>query len=110
MKTSLPTAHLLAGLCSSLKAAIVTLLVLFVLSLSANAQSFVHPGGLHTLADLDRMKAKVAAGAHPWIDDWNMMINDSRAKNTYTPTPLANLGDSRNQADFDAHAAYLNAI
>ena len=110
MKTSLPTAHLLAGLCSSLKTAIVTLLVLLVLSLTAKAQSFVHPGGLHTLADLDRMKAKVAAGAHPWIDDWNMMINDSRAKNTYTPTPLANLGDSRNQADFDAHAAYLNAI
>jgi len=74
------------------------------------AQTFVHPGGLHTQADLDRMKTQVAAGAHPWIDDWNILIKDSRSRNTYNPTPLANLGDNRNQADFDAHAAYLNAL
>ena len=44
------------------------------------AQPFIHPGGLHTLADLDRMKTNVLAGNHPWIDDWNVLITDSRAQ------------------------------
>jgi len=71
---------------------------------------FVHPGGLHTQADLDRMKAKVAAGAHPWIDDWNLLIADPLAQKTYTAASLPNMGRSRQRADQDAHAAYLNAI
>jgi len=83
---------------------------IFLLSLKATAQTFVHPGGLHTLADLDRMKAKVAAGEHPWIDDWNKLITDGQAQKTYTAAAQANMGNSRQRADADAHAAYLNAI
>jgi regulation of enolase protein 1 (concanavalin A-like superfamily) len=75
----------------------------------AKAQ-FVHPGGLHTQADLDRMKTQVAAGAHPWIDDWNLLIADPLAQNTYTAAPMANMGANRQRADQDAHAAYLQAI
>lgn len=74
------------------------------------AQAFVHPGGLHTQADLDRMKAQVAAGTHPWIDDWNRLMADPKAQNTYTATAQEDMGASRQQADADAHAAYLNAI
>lgn len=71
---------------------------------------FTHPGGLHTLVDLNRMAAQVAAGAHPWIDDWNLLIQDSWAQSTYTANGLANIGSDRQRTDQDAHAAYLNAI
>jgi regulation of enolase protein 1 (concanavalin A-like superfamily) len=85
------------------------LLLICVMAQTTQAQ-FVHPGGLHTQADLDRMKAKVAAGAHPWIDDWDLLIHDPLAQNTYTAASLPNMGTSRQRADQDAHAAYLNAI
>jgi len=77
---------------------------------AASAQTFVHPGGLHTQADLDRMKTAVAHGDHPWIDDWNRLITDPKAQNTYTASPRADMGANRQRADADAHAAYLNAI
>src|SRR5260221_14572441 len=77
------------------------------LSQIVHAQPFVHPGGLHTLADLDRMKTNVAAGNHPWIDDWNKLITDSQAQTTYGTHVNANMGSSRQNADLDAHAAYL---
>src|SRR5437763_1730087 len=77
---------------------------------SAVAQSFVHPGGLHTRADLDRMKTNVLAGNHPWIDDWNKLITDPQAQTRYGTHVQANMGASRQNADLDAHAAYLNAL
>lgn len=90
----------------------VVLILFFVAALSyrASAQPFVHPGGLHNQADLDRMKAKVAAGQHPWIDDWNRLITDPLAQDTFQPSPQANMGVSRQRASWDAHAAYLNTI
>jgi fibronectin type 3 domain-containing protein len=78
---------------------------------SANLQTaFIHPGGLHTQADLDRMKTQVAAGTQPWLAGWQRLIADPLAQNTYTPAPLANLGANRQRASRDAHAAYLNTI
>ncbi len=76
----------------------------------ASAQTFVHPGGLHTQADLDRMKTQVAAGAHPWIDGWNRLLEDPKAQNTYAARPQENMGVSRQKAQDDATAAYLNAL
>ncbi|MEZ0295869.1 MAG: alginate lyase family protein, partial [Candidatus Methylacidiphilales bacterium] len=85
------------------------LLVLVIGLVSASAQDFVHPGGLHTRADLDRMKAKVAAGEHPWIDGWNLLIKDPKAQNTYRARPAPNMG-SRQRAQDDATAMYYNTL
>lgn len=60
-------------------AALATALVLLLVH-NAAAQ-FVHPGGMHTQADFDRMKAKVAANQSPWVDSYNKL----------TPLWLANL-------------------
>ncbi len=73
-------------------------------------RTFVHPGGLHSQADLDRMRLHVAAGDHPWIDSWNALINDPKAQLTYKPAPNPNMGVSRQRVSADAVAAYLNAM
>lgn len=79
-------------------------------AVTVHGRAFAHPGGLHTQADFDRMKTQVAAGAHPWIDDWQLLIADPQAQSTYGNHATANMGSSRQNADLDAHAAYLNAI
>lgn len=88
----------------------VSFFLLLFYSVTAGAQTFIHPGGLHTQTDLDRMKTRVAAGAHPWIDSWNALIAHPKAQNTYTAAAQANMGVSRQRASADAVAAYLNAL
>lgn len=73
------------------------------------AREFVHPGGLHTQEDLERMKNKVAAKEHPWIDGWEALTKDRKARNDYRPAPHRHMG-SRQRAQDDATAAYLNAL
>ena len=72
--------------------------------------AFVHPGGLLTTADLERMKTNVLAGNHPWIDDWRRLLRDPQAQSNWTSAPRANMGVSRQRADADAHAAFLNTL
>ena len=38
------------------------------------AREFVHPGGLHTRADLERMKKMVAEGRQPWLEGWRKTL------------------------------------
>jgi hypothetical protein len=48
---------------------------------------FVHPGLLHSKTDLERMRTKVEAGAHPWIDGWRVLTENSHAQLSYRPRP-----------------------
>jgi hypothetical protein len=83
-------------------------LVLALIS-SVEAQPFVHPGGLHTAADLERMKTNVLAGNAPWIEGWNVLIQDRKAQTNYKASPHPHMA-SRQRAQDDANAAYLNAL
>ncbi|MFI7705698.1 putative Ig domain-containing protein [Nonomuraea sp. NPDC049480] len=81
------------------------------------AFAFVHPGLLHSRADLDRMKSAVAAGRDPIAAGFAAMAAHARSQYTYAvqntgqittwgrgPTNFAN------QAVADAAAAYQNAL
>jgi hypothetical protein len=85
-------------------------LAVALLMTRAFGQPFVHPGGLHDRQDLERMRQKVVAGAHPWIDGWEKLCQDPLARFDYKATPNPNMGVSRQRASRDAHAAYLNTI
>jgi hypothetical protein len=74
------------------------------------AAPFVHPGGLHTREDLERMRTNVLAGNSPWIESWNQLLADPQAQANWKHSAQANMGVSRQRADLDAHAAYLNAL
>jgi len=49
--------------------------------------TFVHPGLLHTQADFERMRAKVASSSSPWIESWRLLIANSHASLSRTPNP-----------------------
>jgi autotransporter-associated beta strand protein len=83
--------------------------------LPAFAQTFVHPGGLHTQADFDRMKAKVAANASPWVDSYNQLANNALAQTWWPWDPQVQIfrGVSPNnyaRSQKDALAIYYNAL
>ncbi|MTV37980.1 LamG-like jellyroll fold domain-containing protein [Duganella radicis] len=54
----------------------------------SSVRSFVHPGLLHTEADFARMRAKVAAGAQPWLNGFNALLNTGRSHLGNWPRPL----------------------
>lgn len=81
--------------------------------------AFVHPGLLHTRADLDRMRQQVAAGNEPWKSgfeklrthdqsraDWK--LRGPRETVTRTRAPEPSTGNA--EMVLDACAAYQNAI
>ena len=81
----------------------------------ATSRKFVHPGLLHTDADFERMRAKVAANAQPWLDGWNRLKANGRSQLGATPRPLATVirgGDNQNFAQMyiDIARAYQLAL
>jgi len=47
------------------------------------AAEFVHPGILHTAADLQRMRDKVAAGAQPYLDGFKILQRHPQSSSNY---------------------------
>ncbi len=83
------------------------------LPLRAASVSFVHPGLLHTGADLDRMKNAVAAQTSPIYQGYVAFAADSHSSLTYTKQgAFATAGRTNNTTALhnDAHAAYQQAI
>lgn len=84
---------------------------------SVDIDEFVHPGCLSTQADLDRMKAKVAASLEPWAGSWVRLVANSHAQLDYAPNPQASIcaGGSCESENYmrlahDAAAAYQLAL
>jgi fibronectin type 3 domain-containing protein/regulation of enolase protein 1 (concanavalin A-like superfamily) len=94
--------------------AVLLLLALMVVP-RAFAQPFTHPGVAHTLADLDRMKTKVAAAQQPWLSGYNALAADSHSSSSYVmrgpfATVSRNPSQNLSQWEDDCSAAYQNAL
>ncbi|WP_308402600.1 alginate lyase family protein [Streptomyces sp. AC550_RSS872] len=83
---------------------------------SAAGAAFAHPGMLHTRADLDRMAAKVKAGAAPYTAGFAKLTANRHSQSTWRPnsqaTPTRGGGGAQNYGALyrDIHAAYQNAL
>ncbi|MFD9983549.1 alginate lyase family protein [Streptomyces massasporeus] len=82
----------------------------------AAAAPLVHPGLLHTRADLDRMAAKVTAGARPYAAGFARLAANRHAQSEWRANPQAVVyrgsGTPENYGILynDIHAAYQNAL
>nr|WP_279616770.1 alginate lyase family protein [Streptomyces curacoi] len=83
---------------------------------AAAAGAYAHPGLLHTRADLDRMAAKVKAGAAPYTAGFAKLTANRHAQSGWTANPQAIVyrgsGSPQNYRTLynDVHAAYQNAL
>ncbi|WP_405048613.1 LamG-like jellyroll fold domain-containing protein [Rhodoferax ferrireducens] len=81
----------------------------------STARVFVHPGLLHTEADFERMRSKVAALAQPWTDGWNALTSNGRSQLGASPRPLETVvrggtGQNFAQMYIDIARAYQLAL
>ena len=100
-----------------------TLLALLfcVFSLGGWAQGFIHPGILHTQADFERVKEKLATGQEPWVTAYNSLLGSPHTNLSWTPAPTTKIirgggnvwepdGDNYGNAYRDAATAYQCAL
>lgn len=77
---------------------------------------FVHPGTLHTRADLERMKAKVEAGTEPWTGSYKMLAASPYAQPGRQPRPQETIvrggrgGNNYTPSQMDSNAIYELAL
>ncbi|MES2477144.1 MAG: LamG-like jellyroll fold domain-containing protein [Verrucomicrobiota bacterium] len=78
----------------------------------ASAQTFVHPGLLHTEADFIRMKTKVDLGAQPWLSGWQALTGNGYSQLGATPRPLETVIRPGNVAQMyiDIYRSYQCAL
>ncbi len=79
-------------------------------------RGFIHPGGLHTQADFDRIKAQLEAGNPTVTAAWNALLASEWSKSSAATYPVETIvrGGSSGQnyinAARGAHIAYENAL
>ncbi|MEP6668696.1 MAG: alginate lyase family protein [Chthoniobacter sp.] len=78
---------------------------------------FVHPGLLHTQADLDRMRQRVKAGEEPWKSGFEMLRRDGQSRADWklrgpfeVVTRASQNSPGNSQMVVDGNAAYQNAL
>ena len=84
----------------------------------AAEKPFTHPGILHSRAELDFVKAKVAKGEQPWASAWEELRSHAISKLDWKPNPVGNVvRGPYNRPDVggtnlmrDGAAAYSHAI
>ncbi len=96
-------------------AILVCCLVHGLLWLEPAGAAFVHPGLLHTQADLDRIKEKVQLGEEPWKSGFEVFKASRQSQSDWTLRgPAEEIGRNPNvnfsQFDQDAGAAYQCAL
>ena len=81
------------------------------------APAFVHPGLLHTRADLDRIRQRLAAGDEPWKSGFERLRADGPSRANWKlrgPFDAVNRefggGRGNNEMIADGNAAYQNAL
>ncbi|KUO05535.1 alginate lyase family protein [Streptomyces caeruleatus] len=86
-------------------------------AVTSGLTALTHPGVLHSRADLDRMRSKVAAGAEPWLSGYNVFRSDRFSSSSYvmaggratvTRDPAGSPGNT--ELWYDCNAAYQNAL
>ncbi|WP_037683614.1 alginate lyase family protein [Streptomyces griseus] len=86
-------------------------------AVTSGLTSLTHPGVLHSRADLDRIRGKVAAGAAPWIDGYKVFAADFFSRSAYVvaggrETVTRGSADEAGNTElwYDCNAAYQNAL
>lgn len=95
--------------------AFLSLLIIISCIQIVNAQSFVHPGLLHSLEDLDRMKNAVANKEEPIYSGYQVFIQNPASEHSYQmkgPMEMVGRNPTVGQTtyDSDANAAHQNAV
>jgi hypothetical protein len=92
-------------------------LAVFASADAAHAADFVHPGILHTRADLDRIKKNVAQGVEPWKSGFEKLKADPQSQADWKvrggfADVIRDPAGSRHNDELarDGNAAYQNAL
>ena len=73
-------------------------------ALCASAQGFIHPGILHTQADFDRVKEKLAAKEEPWTAAFEQLMTSPHVNLNWNPAPTKKItreGGNREEPEGD---------
>ena len=93
----------------AMKRFVLGLLSLALCTVAFSAMTFVHPGAMSSQAELDFVKARIAAGAEPWTGQFNKLKGLATGGTNALVNLNSNNGDA-NTAKAEARKAYANAL